>query len=70
MRSAAEFEGRLHNRPRRAGANDVGTGALTQQQAQRVDEDGFPRPGFARQHVEAGLQGQRGVGDDGEVADA
>ena len=69
VRCPAELEGRLDNRPRRTGANDVGTGALAQQQAQRVDEDGFPCPGFARQHVQTGLQKQCRVRDDGEVAD-
>src|SRR3970282_391666 len=44
--------------------------ALTEQQGEGVHEHGLARAGFAREDVEAGLEGERDVGDDGEIADA
>src|SRR3970282_2710046 len=44
--------------------------ALTEQQGEGVHEHGLARAGFARQDIEAGLEGERDVGDDREIADA
>ena len=52
------------------GRDDVGRRALAEQERERVDEHRLARAGFAGEHVEAGLERQRDVGDDGEVADA
>ena len=70
MRCRPEFEGALDDRLLRAGSDDVGRGALAEQQREGVDDHRFAGPGFAGQNVEAGLERQRDVGNDGEIADA
>jgi hypothetical protein len=60
----------LDRRAVRTGTNEVRAGALTEQEAERADDDRLAGAGLARQHVEAARQRQRQRLDDGEVADA
>jgi hypothetical protein len=47
------------------------TGAATpaHRQAQRIQQDGFARPGFAGQDIEAGGEFQRRLLDQDDIAD-
>src|SRR2546427_10418203 len=54
----------------RAGAHDIGRGALAEQQGEGVDEHGLAGAGLAGEDVQAGDEGERDVGDDGKIADA
>src|SRR5213078_5388143 len=65
-----ELKGSLDDRFLGTGAHDVGRGALAEQQRERVDDHRFARARFARQNVEAGLEGKSYVGNDGKIADA
>ena len=65
-----QLEGALDHRLLRSRAYDVHGRSFAEQQGEGVHEHGFPRPGLSGEDVQAGLQGERDVGDDGEVADA
>ena len=50
-------------------ADAAGVGAFAQDEAERVDEDGFARAGFAGQDVVAGAKVDFAVFDDGDLVD-
>ena len=45
-----------------------GAAAATDGQAQRIQQDGFARPGLARQDIQAGREFQRRLFDQDDVA--
>ncbi len=53
-----------------AGPHHVARGALAEQQRERIHDHRLAGAGLAGQDVEAGLERQRDVGNDGEIADA
>src|SRR5207302_7652383 len=65
-----EFKGALDDGLVGAGAHDVGRGTLTQQQSEGIHQHRLPRPRLTGEDVETGGEGERDVGDDGEIADA
>jgi len=53
-----------------AATDERAVGALAQDEIERADEDGFARAGLATDDVQARLELEREVGDEGEVLDA
>ena len=53
----------------RAGADESGVGALTEQQAEARDDHGLAGAGLTGEHVEPGAQVEDGVVDDADAAD-
>src|SRR5581483_7449577 len=64
-----ELEGAFDDGAGGAGPDHLGRRALAEQQRQRVHEQRLAGPRLAGEHVEAGRERQRDVGDDGEIAD-
>ena len=67
---AAGFEDRLNGGDLLARANEVAGRPAAQQKPDRLDEDRLAGPGFAREHVEAGLELDLGGVDYSEAFDA
>ena len=63
------FEDRLNGGAFLTGAHQVGRRAPADEQADGFDEDRLPRPGFTREHVQAGREFEVEAIDDGEVLD-
>ena len=64
------LERALDDRLRGAGPDAAARGPLAEQQREGVDEHRLAGAGLAGEHVEAGAEVERHVGDGGEVADA
>ena len=64
-----EREDALDARARRAGADELGAGALAEDRAERVDDDRLARAGLAGERVEARPEVEPQPVDDREVAD-
>ncbi len=62
--AAFALEDRRHYCPFRSGANHVTRRLFTQQQRQRIDQNGFPRARFSGQQVQPGGELHRRVVDD------
>ena len=65
-----EVEGSLDYGLRGAGTDDVRRGALAQQQREGVHQHRLAGARLTGEDVEAGCDGERDVGDDGQVANA
>jgi len=65
-----EFERAFNNGLLSPWTHDVRRGALAQEEGERVDQHGLAGAGLPGQDIEARGEGERDVGDDGEVADA
>ena len=70
MHRRSKFECALDDGLLRAGSHDIARGALAEQQREGIDDHRFAGAGFAGQDIEARLERQGDVGDDGEIADA
>ena len=65
-----DFEQGLHGSGLRIGADDIGLGAGTADQEDRVEQHRLAGAGLAGEHVEPGSEGRRHGVDHGEVADS
>src|SRR5690348_1498472 len=65
-----EVEGSLDHGLGGPGTDDVRRGALAEQQREGVHQHRLARARFPGEDVETGREGERHVGDDGQVADA
>src|SRR5439155_23479827 len=66
----ADVEDSFDSRLVRARANEIGAGALAEQEAQCSDDDRLPGARFSRENVEAGRERKCHLLDDCEIADA
>ncbi len=68
--AAFRLEDGRHDRPLGTGSNHVRGGFFAQQQAKGVNEDGLPRPGFARQKAQPGSELDHDVINDGVILES